>query len=755
MNIRRNTIALILIIIIISFNKAASAEPFDYKLYDRLEEKIEWPDHNLNNPFTDVELLLNVEAPANRKNGSSFAWMGFFDGDGKGGQTGDIWKFRLMMDTPGIWKVTAIFVISGTRTPIKNAPKLPVYSYNVSNTPAANKNGHITIDPQNHLRFSFVNGKQWVPFPIHSSTLLDISLKDAKNWISHHAALGVNALTVRFHAENNPAFGADSSFYQFPGREGKRVHKWSKENKDLFDYTRFDLLSWAHNEKIIEYADSLNIMLSVWFGISGINRQYWTYGPVDYPTDSELGPLQKHFIRYFLARWAPYSCWWHWTIDSEYEETGKGSDIRVRTFAREMQKLNPWRTLLTTHVLRNWSFDYAPEMDFATIQRRVEDNPAGITDCKKFITQNFHSDIPVYNSEGVWNLQSTDFSRIASLNHLFAGGYSHIAHWSTDKNYTGSWNSIWETLVPRHKEDAEMLGKLTRFFNSENCYDFNRCLPADELTKVSDGNDALCLADRGRTYYIYLERGGKLSLDLRDTKGVYEVFRYRGNQLDKYDKLSNVKAGSIVNIDHISPLVQGHDYIYIVRNKKPAKPSVTILTNQLPDAIAEEPYHFGLKYRDAADQPYWSITKGTLPQGLVIEKGVITGVPSEFGSFTFILKAESANQKDERSFHLKVHERPSKLPLITGVRATEQYPDSLLIEWRTDIPATSRVQWGDRVGNYTGESGEFETNTTSHKVMIKDKFNNGQMVYLLVISTNEAGKTALYEAVITVKMTQE
>jgi len=39
------------------------------------------------------------------------------------------------------------------------------------------------------------------------------------------------------------------------------------------------------------------VKLPIWFGISTINLQYWSYRPTDNPNDWTLGPQQKFFRR--------------------------------------------------------------------------------------------------------------------------------------------------------------------------------------------------------------------------------------------------------------------------------------------------------------------------------------------------------------------------------------------------------------------------------------------------------------------------
>lgn len=57
------------------------------------------------NPITDVEL----RAIFRRPDKSRVSFWGFYDGDGNGGQTGNVWKLRFMPDQVGTWSYECSF----------------------------------------------------------------------------------------------------------------------------------------------------------------------------------------------------------------------------------------------------------------------------------------------------------------------------------------------------------------------------------------------------------------------------------------------------------------------------------------------------------------------------------------------------------------------------------------------------------------------------------------------------------------------
>ncbi len=540
-----------------------AARAVGVSLYQRVEETMVNA-ASFANPFTDTELRLAVSAPAGRGLGADFTWYGFHDGNGAGGQNGSVWKFRLLFDAPGTWTVDAGFFVPGTST--ANGPAQQ-FVYEVSTTKIPGEHGHIRVDPQDAFRLRHDDGTPWVPFAIHSSGLLGRDQAIGRQWMDEHAALGVDALAVRFHSE---AYGGDPERYHFLLANGTSGTSWPANGVDGFDYTRYDVPIWRYNEQVIEYAYSKGLKLSIWFGISGLNTQYNSYGPRDWPNDTTLGIHQKRFIRYFLSRWAPYTHWWHWTVDSEYEEGGSGALSRVRTYATELQARNPWKTIITTHVLSNWSPGNAPELDLATIQRRVANTDDGATDCRAFVTANLAYNRPVYNAEGVWSLSNATRARVATWAHLMAGGFSHVAH--TGGGLAGSWMCTWGQVVTRHKQDAGELGKLTQFFNHTSGIDINRCTPRHDLASVSGGNLALCLAASGERYYVWLDQGGTSTLNLAGASGRYSVTRYRCTQLTAPTALAPVVAGGPVSLGATPTSGYGNDYLFVVRREAPLTP---------------------------------------------------------------------------------------------------------------------------------------------------------------------------------------
>src|SRR3989344_8544319 len=70
-------------------------------LYDAFELSVS-NSNSYTNPFnfSEIELRVTFTSPQPTR---TFTYFGFYDGDGSGGQTGNVWKIRFMPDQTGTW----------------------------------------------------------------------------------------------------------------------------------------------------------------------------------------------------------------------------------------------------------------------------------------------------------------------------------------------------------------------------------------------------------------------------------------------------------------------------------------------------------------------------------------------------------------------------------------------------------------------------------------------------------------------------
>ncbi|MGB2956055.1 MAG: hypothetical protein WBB64_08825, partial [Anaerolineales bacterium] len=497
---------LILLFILIGALPNSYAE----KLYERKEEGISYP-NSFSNPFTDTELRLSVMAPPGRELGSSFEHFGYFDGDGVGGQNGNVWKFRLLFDHPSIWTVEAAFFVPGTNTP--NGPKQN-YSYDVSTEKAPGERGHVYLDRNNFARLKFANGTPWIPVTVVGASVLKRKWSLSKQWIDEHAALGVNSMGASIGADNwEPWFEPDETgVYRWLLKTGDRASKVQLsrvETRSLFDYTRFDVAGWHHQEQVMDYCYSKGIRLVTWYGISSNGNVYNIEGPNDW-TGSNMGPLKKLFLKYYSARFGAHPVWWMHTVSGEWNLHDIPKE-HEKAVAKELRALNPWKPLITTHpnaLAANAlpSFNW-PELNVNTLQ---EATVAEVRIEMLKMDPSFWR--PIFNSEGypsgsltgAWGHSNPNLLRSILWREFMDGGFVQASWYLNNdvNNSINSWGADWNKLAPGHGTTAVQCGIQQKLLNEILDSDIHNSLPDHQL--VSGPVQKKCLANPGQSYFIYL-----------------------------------------------------------------------------------------------------------------------------------------------------------------------------------------------------------------------------------------------------------
>lgn len=100
----KRRLAIILLADLIIVGCVIRAESETIGLWGRFETQVD-NDKRYTNPFKDVELTATFTSPS----GKSVDFFGYYDGDGRGGQIGNVWKLRFMPDEIGTWSYTCRF----------------------------------------------------------------------------------------------------------------------------------------------------------------------------------------------------------------------------------------------------------------------------------------------------------------------------------------------------------------------------------------------------------------------------------------------------------------------------------------------------------------------------------------------------------------------------------------------------------------------------------------------------------------------
>ena len=150
----------------------------------------------------------------------------------------------------------------------------------------------------------------------------------------------------------------------------------------------------------------------------------------------------------------------------------------------------------------------------------------------------------------------------------------------------------------------------------------------------------------------------------------------------------------------------------------------TITGNQPPKitttSLSEGTVNTAYNQTFAADNnpTSWSVTNGTLPKGLTLKNGTISGIPTAAGTSTFTVKAENTAGSDSKELTLTINPAPvlvtsvtlnkSELSLYTGqseiLTATVQPEDATNknVTWSSDKPEVATVENGEVTAKAAG-----------------------------------------------------
>jgi hypothetical protein len=421
------------------------------------------------NPFRDVELQADFTGPTGR----TVRVLGFHDGDGEGGQRGDVWKLRFMPDEVGTWSFTCAFS-DGT----------PGTSGRFDCVAEGAKPGPVRVDGR---WFRTARGER---FNVRSCYFSEAFTAKSPRWEA--------AIDETFGGARGFNFCC-TTFWQ-----GRLLleRKWNTLPYNGFypivagDFTRPDVAAWRHVDEVLGRLESRG---AYWFNFDGfVPNVGGTMGAQR--TDSEA---QKVYIRNAVARLAPY---WNVTWNVAFEWAEFLSPAQVRQVARYTKALDPWTHPLTVHDQGGLEpRRLAPELgiDFVTLQ--FDAGKCGDAVAANRFVRKYDDGRPIYAQEVCWE------------------GPDKL---DADRVRKGTWGVALGGGIPNYAEQFDgVQGNGKAFPYVKVLLDFiesvpyDRMRPRDEL--VSPG--ALCTAEPGSCYVCYAPSGGQFELDLSATRGRFRA----------------------------------------------------------------------------------------------------------------------------------------------------------------------------------------------------------------------------------------
>jgi uncharacterized protein DUF5060/collagenase-like protein with putative collagen-binding domain len=404
------------------------------------------------NPFTDVTLTAEVASPSGRR----VQVEGFFDGDGRGGAVGDVFKVRIFADEPGTWSwrtssslpaldgKAGAFACAGSLAgrfaagPLVRDPRRPRSFKLRAGRPIFLLGKFLDVAAPPRIRFS------------HTLLSEELSEADREAMLARHLGMSLNKMNV--YLANRGDYGAVSTT-PWVGTAAAN------------DKRRFDLARWHLYERWVGRLRDAGLLAQLWF----------------FADDSRFGDLPEadraRLVRYGMARLSGYVNIF-FTLALEWQEGWTADE--VERLAAVADRANPWGRLLSVHgVTGDFKFPAAAWADYMEVQAG---NDAG--------------------HEAVYEL--------GLRNRALAAKPLIQEEHGLGKEDTANRQKAWAVFA----SGAAGLGTgafLRPLASFVRALPFERLQPAGDLV---ESGTAYVLAEPGEAYVAYLPEGGKVSLDL-------------------------------------------------------------------------------------------------------------------------------------------------------------------------------------------------------------------------------------------------
>lgn len=470
---------------------AAAAADAVAELYGVFEGRVENP-QTYANPFDFrvIELKTEFTAPSGRK----VSFFGFFDGDGNGVQSGNVWKFRYMPDEVGAWS----------------------YAYSWSDGTAGGKGeftvedrgarGPLRIAADNPMYFEDSRGNPFDarPYGMHHYLVWSPTHRMAAELARFKETVQAKVIDQGYNLVMWPDMG-DRLQAGASARppSGRATDSWWHDTKDT---NRFSLAAFAANDEALTFCREQGVYVIPFSGMVDQGSQY------------DLDDFRV-FVRYFVARMAPHGNYFGWSPVWEWMDIWKPAD--VSKIMGHVHELDPWKRPLTAHDCSHSTF--AEWLAFSMRQRAARDIflPNSRRAGQQQIADpqgsggigNPFIDRPIIGSEDQWESPNTDD---------FPG-------WVMPRNGVETMRSCWGTLMagvipfydewnawtvhPGRGKGEPYVRRMFDFWYSHTQY--RKHQPLNRLVWREEQQIASGIP--GQEFVVYDQDGGVIHLNLSET----------------------------------------------------------------------------------------------------------------------------------------------------------------------------------------------------------------------------------------------
>ena len=423
--------------------------------------------------FEEIELQATFSSPTGRQ----ISFFGFFDGDGQGGQSGDVWKLRFMPDELGAWTYTYTWtdgtpggsgdfeaVDTGLSGPLQEDENRSWFLMTARGEPF-------------HVRGYSLG---WTPRFAPSRNILN-----EVDWIKN---------AIQTYMINDGYNFTDWGGLINRGQIGDEYNNWIQSWwLNTYDTKTFDVAAWAAYEEVLGYLRDHGIYATSY---AAFIYQSQRYGFNDF----------KVFLRYYVARLAPYSnligcgASWEWP-----EIWSEGEVTQIMQYVHD---IDPWKRLLGVHDSMRASFSSWGGISLRQRQaRNVFDGNSRTAGLGGGVQPPF-DDKPIVASEDLWERPSGASGQPRNATEIRRGAWG--VQMAGILTMYSEWNDSQKQVVPGSGQGEPEVRRMFDFF-----YTKTRYRQYEQLNGlVSSSARQICSGIPGTEYLVYDEDGGSITIDL-------------------------------------------------------------------------------------------------------------------------------------------------------------------------------------------------------------------------------------------------
>jgi hypothetical protein len=412
--------------------------------------------------------------------GKEYRVPGFYDGDGRGGLDGDVWKVRFSADETGRWK----YVSSSDHRRLDGHSGAFIIAEPSENAPAFYRWGRLeyTGTAENKIRYlKFRDGPYWLKAGCDDP---ENFLGDYKNYnttekrkaaVDYLAARGINSIYIMTHNLD----GDDRDVWPWLGDMQRQAKANGGEN------ARFDIAELSRWRELFEYMQ--------------------TEGVVPYivlEDDSAWkGYDHARYYREMIARFGDLPALLL-NFNEEHNENYKLTE--ALEFMRLLEQIDPYDHPRGIHNVNNPNDQYvdAPEVDFTSIQTGAAGKLSGLDKALEHHKTTLDWIERCRNRSRRILVVNFDEGRPEEDRHAWWSAYLAGGVWEAHVNKPydrpmSAWEQVWTQL-----------GGTRAFMESLPFWEMES---RDEVVKAGK---AFCLAKPGEVYALYLPLAGSVTVSL-------------------------------------------------------------------------------------------------------------------------------------------------------------------------------------------------------------------------------------------------